>query len=623
MTEPADTTLGLGQNPYYDGYVNVKRYGALGNGINDDSVAIQKAITTAVNLGFSSVFVPTGTFIIGTTITIPSNFELFGDGSGLTVLKLKNNVNVGVITNSDHINGNTNITVRDLCIDGNGANQVAYSGPATNKIGLELFQTLNCRVIDIEVKNCAGYGLWANGNAILDGPGFFSGIYSHDNQAIGTYIGNGLRRCVVTQCISERNGLTGFFFGASQMVATNIYAFENGSRTGAQSSNIYIFNVTGCNFTNMTAACGYTSGIEVQGLRHSVGSGWSAYQNGQAANNTYDDITFLANTAGASYGETANLSISGIFCGHDEQLNTSFQTGKARYALYVDDPVHSNIRLDGVVYGDSETSPVRVPDILDTLYINGVLQTGLAYTPTTPATPVFWHDTSNSGSVTLNVSDVSQINDLSGNVRHASQGTAGQQPAYTTAGINGKNVITYTGGNNDALAFASALGVARNVAGFTFMGIAKFADFAAQYRLLTILNNGAGPRFALNVNATSAKLSLSSRRLDADSVVTSTSTTCIFTAGVASFFAVSLNYSTGQVSFYLDGITETLAVTWAGGNGNTSDTDSGSAPNYGRNGAVVFSGVQGEWLAYAQTLTATQINLLRMNYFRPNWANAA
>lgn len=56
-----------------------------------------------------------------------------------------------------------------------------------------------------------------------------------------------------------------------------------------------------------------------------------------------------------------------------------------------------------------------------------------------------WYDASVSTAVTLNGSTVSEWRDLSGGGRHVSRADASNQPAYTTAGQNGRNCITFTG----------------------------------------------------------------------------------------------------------------------------------------------------------------------------------
>lgn len=63
------------------------------------------------------------------------------------------------------------------------------------------------------------------------------------------------------------------------------------------------------------------------------------------------------------------------------------------------------------------------------------------FDPKSIAELAVWFDASVASSVTLNGGNVSQWNDLSGNDRHATQATAGNQPSYSTAALNGRNVV--------------------------------------------------------------------------------------------------------------------------------------------------------------------------------------
>jgi len=67
----------------------------------------------------------------------------------------------------------------------------------------------------------------------------------------------------------------------------------------------------------------------------------------------------------------------------------------------------------------------------------------------TPAeiTTALWLDASDASTITLSATNVSQWNDKSGNGRHATQTTAARRPAYTTAGKNGLNVVTFQSAN--------------------------------------------------------------------------------------------------------------------------------------------------------------------------------
>lgn len=71
-----------------------------------------------------------------------------------------------------------------------------------------------------------------------------------------------------------------------------------------------------------------------------------------------------------------------------------------------------------------------------------------------------WYDAADASSITLNGSNISQWNDKSGNGRNVVQGTAINQPAYVTNGINGKPAVA-PDGVNDSLSLSAA------VTGFT------------------------------------------------------------------------------------------------------------------------------------------------------------
>jgi hypothetical protein len=78
-----------------------------------------------------------------------------------------------------------------------------------------------------------------------------------------------------------------------------------------------------------------------------------------------------------------------------------------------------------------------------------------ANSPWTPAaiSTALWLDAADSGTISLNGSNVSQWNDKSGNGYHMLQGTATNQPTYTDIG-GGLSVLTF--GGNDAMGTAGA-----------------------------------------------------------------------------------------------------------------------------------------------------------------------
>jgi len=112
--------------------INVKNYGAVGNGTADDTAAITAALAAAT--GGSTVYFPPGTYLT-TTQTLLSGVNIVGAGFGTTTIKLKNSTNADLFsanTGSIALSGsfgsgsNTGVngfTIRDLTLDGNKANQ--------------------------------------------------------------------------------------------------------------------------------------------------------------------------------------------------------------------------------------------------------------------------------------------------------------------------------------------------------------------------------------------------------------------------------------------------------------------------------------------------------------------
>lgn len=66
-------------------FLNVKdpQFGAKGDGLTNDTAAIQAALTQAAILG-GAVYCPAGTYVIGSGLTLPSGGHLFGESSKLT-----------------------------------------------------------------------------------------------------------------------------------------------------------------------------------------------------------------------------------------------------------------------------------------------------------------------------------------------------------------------------------------------------------------------------------------------------------------------------------------------------------------------------------------------------------
>jgi parallel beta-helix repeat protein len=113
----------------------------------DDQVQIAAAIATGKPVRLSP-----GSFVLSAAITLASNLVLAGAGQGVTILTLANEANAHALSGTSL----TNLTIRDLSIAGNRANQTA-NGRAIN-----LATCTDVLIADVEISDTYGNGINAS-----------------------------------------------------------------------------------------------------------------------------------------------------------------------------------------------------------------------------------------------------------------------------------------------------------------------------------------------------------------------------------------------------------------------------------------------------------------------------
>ncbi|CAN7361139.1 glycosyl hydrolase family 28-related protein [Paenibacillus sp. LjRoot56] len=111
--------------------INVMKFGALGDGVTDDSNAIIAAITSVSSTGGGIVYFPEGTYLVSKRIDVKGNIIYAGAGKTASIIRKK----------STHINSEmfrqspteTNVIFRDLQIDGQKAD-----GNVTTTTGIRI-----------------------------------------------------------------------------------------------------------------------------------------------------------------------------------------------------------------------------------------------------------------------------------------------------------------------------------------------------------------------------------------------------------------------------------------------------------------------------------------------------
>jgi len=134
---------------------------------------------------------------------------------------------------------------------------------------------------------------------------------------------------------------------------------------------------------------------------------------------------------------------------------------------------------------NDNNAPVVNAGIDQTITMNA----GSPWSPSSISTQL-WLDANDADTITLDGSAVTLWEDKSGNDRHASQNTVANQPAFTDAGLNGKDVLTFDG-NSDFLNLGTGLDFLSGTSHSAFIVVANLATYSNIYGAATS-NSGSG-----------------------------------------------------------------------------------------------------------------------------------
>jgi hypothetical protein len=220
-------------------WFNVKNYGAIGNGSANDASAINSALSAANTAGGGVVYIPEGTYVVGSSLTIYSNVSIIGDGYGATIIKLQNSANTDVLvgnnfsslTGTNSTAGVCQFVVANLTVDGNKTNQ-SSAGYGIRIYGYDF------AIDQVHVRNCYIDGLYTewgtNGNPPSPDSmeGHFTNLKLHDNNGNGFHH-LGPHDSLMSNCISYNNDGIGFWVDATSvatgvgLLATNCHSWGN------------------------------------------------------------------------------------------------------------------------------------------------------------------------------------------------------------------------------------------------------------------------------------------------------------------------------------------------------------------------------------------------------------
>ena len=298
LTNASTTPVKLYVVPEASGWINVKAFGALGDGATNDMTAIQAAVTFGPTTDAVGIWFPAGTYAVSSTSTwimLPDNpLPMRGAGIALTkILKLPGALDVWAIFGHTQTAGpvyNTidGLQIYDMTLEGNG--DVAELSADAGQGLVHLYHHLNTRIERVRLTRSRGYGV---------------GWQGHENSAYAsqkTPCQNGK----MIDCIVDNNGLAAWNSAGTDSDGVDLKAGDDVSFIRTR------FNNNGDKGLDMRASKAHVEDCRAEG---NANTGFSSSHNGTdasgvlgEANHLYLNCIAKDNVAGAGFNMTVNMT---------------------------------------------------------------------------------------------------------------------------------------------------------------------------------------------------------------------------------------------------------------------------------------------------------------------------
>ncbi len=298
---------------------NVKSYGAKGDGVTDDEAAIQTALEAACQAPWSTLYFPTGTYMISKGFLLPSQIRWLGDGSAKTFIK----------ANADFVapptydarmysmlfgwGGSHDVTVQGLTIDPNGLMKAVLTTPIYAR-GVTNFK-FNDVTMGGKGYDTADFGISTQI--------FLQGCKIIDGAAPGGSGGNGIFLGASTQVFIDNcqiygandvNTMLDFFGGSDGVSCTNTTAqdYNNTQQDGwAQGRFLYGCSTWGSN-RNFYVGDNTTNALAVRpGFANQNSGEQVLWENGTK----FSGVPMFATQTTVTFGGNAFFQDSGLLTG--------------------------------------------------------------------------------------------------------------------------------------------------------------------------------------------------------------------------------------------------------------------------------------------------------------------
>jgi polygalacturonase len=225
---------------------NVKRFGAVGNGVANDTAAIEAALSAAGSAAPSTIYFPAGTYLVASAIKAPNNVRWLGDGMDSTEIRLSTNINASMFSGADQ---NAQFERLTLNANGNTGSQPLFWIISVSNLRFQAIRLEAWGVAALETHNSSG--LYVDASELVENGSFYGSsrqIFMTNNRFRMTgygesvvalwggrdlsMVGNDLANADENR--DDGHGIGRFFVGQSQFGSLkNMYWGDNASHQAA------------------------------------------------------------------------------------------------------------------------------------------------------------------------------------------------------------------------------------------------------------------------------------------------------------------------------------------------------------------------------------------------------